>query len=190
MTNAGFAVQCDHGLDQVVGADIVIVPSWRDVAEAPPQALVETLKAAHASGALVVGLCLGAFVLAHAGLLCDKRATTHWAWAAHLARDFPRIEVDPKVLYVEAEQVLTSAGVAAGLDCCIHIVRRLYGRGLPTRWRANCSSRLIATAARLSSSASRCLKAPATSVSASCSTGFGPIWANRCQSITSRRGWR
>ncbi|XCY77470.1 AraC family transcriptional regulator [Pseudomonas sp. CBR-F] len=138
VTNAGFAIHCDHGLDQVAGADIVIIPSWRDVTERPPSALLETLQAAHERGALVVGLCLGAFVLAHAGLLCDKRATTHWAWAAHLARDFPRIEVDPKVLYVEAQQILTSAGVAAGLDCCIHIVRRIYGRGLPTRWRVNC----------------------------------------------------
>nr|WP_256124671.1 MULTISPECIES: helix-turn-helix domain-containing protein [Pseudomonas] len=130
VTNAGFAIHCDHGLDQVAGADIVIVPSWRDVTETPPTALLETLQAAYARGALVVGLCLGAFVLAHAGLLSDKRATTHWAWAAHLARDFPRIEVDPKVLYVEVEQILTSAGVAAGLDCCIHIVRRIYGRGV------------------------------------------------------------
>lgn len=130
VTNAGFAIHCDHGLDQVAGADIVIIPSWRDVTERPPSALLETLQAAHERGALVVGLCLGAFVLAHAGLLCDKRATTHWAWAAHLARDFPRIEVDPKVLYVEAQQILTSAGVAAGLDCCIHIVRRIYGRGV------------------------------------------------------------
>lgn len=130
ITNAGFAIHCDQGLDQVALADIVIVPSWRDVTEPPPDALLETLKAAHARGALVVGLCLGAFVLAHAGLLNDKRATTHWAWAAHLARDFPRIDVDPKVLYVEAGQMLTSAGVAAGLDCCIHIVRRTYGRAV------------------------------------------------------------
>ncbi|MGO2711781.1 GlxA family transcriptional regulator [Pseudomonas helleri] len=127
-TNAGFAVHCEHDLNEAVRADIVIVPSWRDVTEAPPQALIETLKAAHANGALVVGLCLGAFVLAHAGLLQSKRATTHWAWAAHLARDFPDIQVDAKVLYVETQQVLTSAGVAAGLDCCIHIVRRAYGR--------------------------------------------------------------
>lgn len=127
-TNAGFTVHCAHDLNEVVGADIVIMPSWRDVTEAPPQALIEALKAAHANGALVVGLCLGAFVLAHAGLLQSKRATTHWAWAAHLARDFPEIQVDAKVLYVEAQQVLTSAGVAAGLDCCIHIVRRAYGR--------------------------------------------------------------
>lgn len=130
VTNAGFAIHCDRGLDQVAGADIVVVPSWRDVTETPPAALIEALQAGHARGALVVGLCLGAFVLAHAGLLNDKRATTHWAWATHLARDFPSIDVDPKVLYVEAEQVLTSAGVAAGLDCCIHIVRRAYGRGV------------------------------------------------------------
>lgn len=129
-TNAGFAIHCDHGLEQLADADIVVVPSWRDVAEPPPGALIEALKAAHSRGALVVGLCLGAFVLAHAGLLYNKRATTHWAWAAHLARDFPGIDVNPKVLYVEGDQVLTSAGVAAGLDCCIHIVRRIYGRGV------------------------------------------------------------
>ena len=128
MTNAGFAIQCDHGLDQVTRADIVVVPSWRDVNSAPPDAILDALKAAHARGALVVGLCLGAFVLAYAGLLNGKRAATHWAWAAQLAKDFPHIEVDAKVLYVEEDQVLTSAGVAAGLDCCIHIVRRAYGR--------------------------------------------------------------
>lgn len=128
MTNAGFAIQCDHGLDQVSRADIVVVPSWRDVDARPPEAILQALTAAHARGALVVGLCLGAFVLAHAGLLDGKQATTHWAWAAQLAQDFPQIEVDAKVLYVEEEQILTSAGVAAGLDCCIHIVRRVYGR--------------------------------------------------------------
>ena len=128
MTNAGFAIQCDHGLDQVSRADIVVVPSWRDVNARPPDAILDALNAAHARGALVVGLCLGAFVLAHAGLLDGKQATTHWAWAAQLAQDFPQIDVDAKVLYVEQDQVLTSAGVAAGLDCCIHIVRRAYGR--------------------------------------------------------------
>ncbi|MFJ3522037.1 GlxA family transcriptional regulator [Pseudomonas sp. NPDC090203] len=128
MTNAGFAIQCDHGLDQVTRADIVVVPSWRDVDARPPDAILDALNAAHARGALVVGLCLGAFVLAHAGLLDGKQATTHWAWAAQLAQDFPQIDVDAKVLYVEQDQVLTSAGVAAGLDCCIHIVRRAYGR--------------------------------------------------------------
>lgn len=128
MTNAGFAIQCDHGLDQVSRADIVVVPSWRDVDARPPDAILDALNAAHARGALVVGLCLGAFVLAHAGLLAGKQATTHWAWAAQLAQDFPQIDVDAKVLYVEQDQVLTSAGVAAGLDCCIHIVRRAYGR--------------------------------------------------------------
>lgn len=127
-TNAGFSIQCDHALDLVARADIVVVPSWRDVDTRPPDGILEALKAAHARGALVVGLCLGAFVLAHAGLLDGKRATTHWAWAAQLAQDFPRIEVDAKVLYVEEKTILTSAGVAAGLDCCIHIVRRIYGR--------------------------------------------------------------
>ena len=127
-TKSGFGIHCDYDLGQLPAADIVIVPSWRDAAEPPPVAIVEALRTAHANGALIVGLCLGAFVLAHAGLLCGKRATTHWAWAARLKQEFPRVEVDAQVLYVEAEQVITSAGVAAGLDCCIHIVRRVYGR--------------------------------------------------------------
>jgi transcriptional regulator GlxA family with amidase domain len=127
-TTAGFAIHCDYGLEGAANADIVIIPNWRDVAEPAPTPIIDALKSAHERGALVVGLCLGAFVLAQAGLLAGKRATTHWRWAEQLARDFPAIDVDPKVLYVDEDQILTSAGVAAGIDCCLHIVRRTYGR--------------------------------------------------------------
>ena len=126
-TTAGFSIAAPHGLDALADADTIIVPSWRDPDEAPPEALLDALRAAHARGAQLVGLCLGAYVLAAAGLLDGRPATTHWAWAADFARRFPDVKVDPQVLYVDDGDILTSAGTAAGLDCCLHVVRKLCG---------------------------------------------------------------
>lgn len=126
-TTAGFSVDCVRGIDELAAADIVVVPSWRDAAETPPAALLDALVAAHARGARIVGLCLGAYVLAAAGLLSGRRATTHWAWAEDFTRRHPDVELDANVLYVEDGRVMTSAGVAAGIDCCLHIVRARYG---------------------------------------------------------------
>ncbi|TFW19964.1 GlxA family transcriptional regulator [Duganella callida] len=129
-TTAGFSIHCTHGLEAVADADIVVIPSWRDVTEAPPAPMLQALTAAYEQGALVVGLCLGAYVVAATGLLSGQRATTHWAWAGDFARAYPDIEVDARVLYVEAGRLLTSAGVAAGIDCCMHVVSRVYGRNV------------------------------------------------------------
>lgn len=118
-----FLLEPDHGLDRLVRADTVIVPGWADVDVAPPVELVDAVRAAHEAGARVASLCTGAFVLAAAGLLDGRRATTHWAHAAALATRYPRIEVDPDVLYVDEGSVLTSAGKAAALDLCLHLVR-------------------------------------------------------------------
>ncbi|ALL62964.1 Transcriptional regulator containing an amidase domain and an AraC-type DNA-binding HTH domain [Paraburkholderia caribensis MBA4] len=126
-TTAGFSIAATHGLDALADADTIIVPTWRDPDEAPPAALLDALRAAHARGAQLVGLCLGAYVLAAAGLLDGRPATTHWAWAADFARRFPGVKVDPQVLYVDDGDILTSAGTAAGLDCCLHVVRKLCG---------------------------------------------------------------
>ncbi|EIN00516.1 transcriptional regulator, AraC family /transcriptional regulator, AraC family with amidase-like domain [Burkholderia sp. YR290] len=126
-TTAGFSIAATHGLDALADADTIIVPTWRDPDEAPPPALLDALRAAHARGAQLVGLCLGAYVLAAAGLLDGRPATTHWAWAADFARRFPDVKVDPQVLYVDDGDILTSAGTAAGLDCCLHVVRKLCG---------------------------------------------------------------
>lgn len=126
-TTAGFTMAAEHALDALAGADIVIVPSWRDPAEAPPVALLDALRAAHARGAHLIGLCLGAYVLAAAGLLDGRAATTHWAWADDFARRFPRVRLDPKVLYVDDATLTTSAGTAAGIDCCLHVLRQLCG---------------------------------------------------------------
>lgn len=126
-TTAGFALMVHHGLEAVDAADVVIVPSWRDPAERPCAALMASLIAAHRRGAQIVGLCLGAYVLAEAGLLDGLRATTHWSYARDFASRFPAVQLEPDVLYVDAGQVITSAGTAAGLDCCLHMLRARYG---------------------------------------------------------------
>lgn len=114
-------------LSAMRGADIVVVPSWRDVNERPPERLLRAVRAASRSGAYVVGLCLGAHVLAEAGLLNGRRATTHWEYARAMAAQFPDIEVQPDVLYVEDGRVMTSAGTAAGLDACLQLLRQRLG---------------------------------------------------------------
>ncbi len=116
-----------YGLDALADAHTVIIPSCRDVAEPPLPALVEAVRAAHAAGARVASLCTGAFVLAEAGLLDGRRATTHWAHTALLRERYPAVEVDPDVLYIDDGDVLTSAGKAAGMDLCLHLVRVDHG---------------------------------------------------------------
>lgn len=126
-TNAGFSIGAVHGLRALARAGTIIVPSWRDPMERPPEALLKALRRAHARGARIVGLCLGAFVLAEAGLLDGRQATTHWKWAEAFSRRFPKVRLDPEVLYVDDGDVLTSAGTAAGLDCCLHLLRSQCG---------------------------------------------------------------
>ncbi|UYK86088.1 helix-turn-helix domain-containing protein [Xanthomonas sacchari] len=132
-TDAGFAIQVQHGLEALDGADTVIVPSWRDAAEPAPAALCQALRRAHAAGAQVVGLCLGTFVLADAGLLDGRPATTHWAALTRFAQRHPQVRLQPDVLYVDDGDVLTSAGTVAGIDCCLHLVRRRHGADVANR---------------------------------------------------------
>ncbi|MCX5015229.1 helix-turn-helix domain-containing protein [Streptomyces sp. NBC_00555] len=122
-----FRLEPDHGLDHLAHADTVIVPGWADTDVDPPAELVDAVRAAHTAGARVVSLCTGAFVLAAAGLLDGKRATTHWAHTGELARRHPKVTVDPDVLYVDNGDVLTSAGKAAAMDLCLHLVRLDHG---------------------------------------------------------------
>lgn len=126
-TGGRFLLEPDRGLDALTEADTVIVPAVADIDVGPPGDLVDAVRAAHEGGARVASLCTGAFVLAAAGLLNGLRATTHWAHTAELAGRYPRIEVDPDVLYVDNGSVLTSAGKAAALDLCLHLVRRDHG---------------------------------------------------------------
>jgi transcriptional regulator GlxA family with amidase domain len=116
-----------RGLEALADADTVVVPSCRDVAEPPPQVLVDAVRAAHRRGARVASLCTGAFVLAEAGLLDRRRATTHWAHTTALQDRYPAVRVDANVLYIDEGDVLTSAGKAAALDLCLHLVRTDHG---------------------------------------------------------------
>lgn len=125
-----FRLDPDLGLDGLRSADTVVVPAWADVDEDPPADLVDAVRAAHEAGARVASLCTGAFVLAAAGLLDGRRATTHWAHTEVLAARYPRVEVDPDVLYVDNGSVLTSAGKAAALDLCLHLVRLDHGSSI------------------------------------------------------------
>src|SRR5918998_831152 len=123
----GFAVVPAAGLEAVARADTVIVPSWPTARGEVPHDVVDALTAAHARGARLVSICSGAFVLAATGVLDGRRAATHWRYADALRRRHPAVEVDEHVLYVDAGDVLTSAGSAAGIDLCLHVVRRDHG---------------------------------------------------------------
>jgi AraC family transcriptional regulator, transcriptional activator FtrA len=127
MTSSGFPVEVQAGLRALAGADTVVVPGYMRESRRPPEAALRALARAAERGARVMSICTGAFALAHAGLLDGRRATTHWDSAAFMAEQFPAVDVDPAVLYVDTGDVLTSAGVAAGLDLCLHVVRRDHG---------------------------------------------------------------
>jgi AraC family transcriptional regulator, transcriptional activator FtrA len=123
----GITVGVDGGLDLLAKAGTIIIPGWRGVDAPVPAALCDALRAANAAGARVLSLCSGAFVLAAAGLLDGKRATTHWRYFDALARRHPDLTLVPDVLYVDEGSVLTAAGSAAGLDLCLHLIRRDWG---------------------------------------------------------------
>ncbi|WP_028049884.1 GlxA family transcriptional regulator [Cellulomonas sp. URHD0024] len=125
-TNAGYDLFVGHGLEALRGAQTVVVPSW-DTSLAPSVELLDAVRAAHARGARVVGLCLGSFVVAAAGLVDGREVATHWSAAAELARRTPSAAVRSDVLWCDLGDVVTSAGVAAALDCCLHVVRRDHG---------------------------------------------------------------
>ncbi len=129
----GVGVHAPYGLADLEDAGTVIVPSWRDPSRPAPQPMLDALRQAHAGGARIVGLCLGAFVLADAGLLQGRRATTHWLCADRFAQRYPGIELDREVLYVDEGDVVTSAGTAAGLDCCLHLLRSDWGAEVANR---------------------------------------------------------
>jgi AraC family transcriptional activator FtrA len=123
----GLLVTVEGGLDLLARAGTVVIPGWRGAAEPVPEALCLALRAAHAAGARILSLCSGVFVLAASGLLAGRRATTHWRYAEALAQRHPDIRFVPDVLYVDEGQVLTAAGSAAGLDLCLHLIRRDFG---------------------------------------------------------------
>ena len=129
----GVRVHPTHSVQMLAKAGTIVIPNWPRLDETPPRVMLDALRAAYARGARLLSVCSGAFVLAAAGLLDGKRATTHWMHAPTLARSYPLVQVEPSVLYVEDGQVFTAAGSAAGIDLGLHIVRQDYGADIANR---------------------------------------------------------
>lgn len=132
-TLSGFSIDVTHDLSAVETADTVIVPAWFDPDERPTDTLIQSLRDAHARGARIVGQCLGAFVLAEAGLLDGRTACTHWVWADEFTARFPSVTLTSDVLYHDDGDVVTSAGTAAAIDCCLHLLRCDQGADVANR---------------------------------------------------------
>jgi transcriptional regulator GlxA family with amidase domain len=124
---SGFTITAAAGLDGLAGAGTVIVPGYEDIDAPLPSAVLAALRSAHAGGARMVSICSGAFALAAAGLLDGRPATTHWQETARLRRQYPLVDVQPNRLYVDDGDILTSAGVTAGVDLCLHLIRSDQG---------------------------------------------------------------
>ncbi|MET8875233.1 helix-turn-helix domain-containing protein [Nocardia sp. NPDC004604] len=125
-------LRTDWDLDALTEAHTIVVPGRAPTHADPPPKVLDALRDAHARGARIASVCTGAFILAAAGLLDGRRATTHWEHADTLAQRYPQVDVDPAVLYVEDGTLCTSAGVAAGLDLCLQLVRRDLGAAAAT----------------------------------------------------------
>lgn len=123
----GLRIGVDGGLEVLSRAGTIVVPGWRSADAEVPKVLVDALRAAHENGARLLSICSGVFVLAATGLLHGKKVTTHWRYTEALQKRHPELEVVPDVLYVDEGQILTSAGSAAGIDLCLHLVRRDHG---------------------------------------------------------------
>ncbi|MEU5846008.1 GlxA family transcriptional regulator [Saccharopolyspora shandongensis] len=128
-----FRLSAPFSLADLADADTIVVPGLRDHRRPPAPEVLDLLTAAAGRGVRIASICTGAFLLAAAGLLDGARATTHWDAAARLAETYPRVQVDPSVLFIDNGQVLTSAGVCAGIDLCLHLIRRDHGAALAAR---------------------------------------------------------
>jgi transcriptional regulator GlxA family with amidase domain len=133
LTGGGLACPVPYDLDAIRTADLVIVPNWRSPVETPPEPVLDALRTAHTNGARVAGLCSGAFVLAAAGLLNGRPATTHWGLAGLLVELYPEVKLDAAALYVDDGDVLTAGGGAAGMDLGLHLIRSLCGADVATK---------------------------------------------------------
>ena len=123
----GLSAKVESGLEALKQASMIVIPYWPDPNKKPSDALLTALRAAHKAGTPIVALCRGSFVLGYSGLLDGKRAATHWYDSEIFHSQFPSVQLDKDVLYVEDDGLTTSAGIAAGIDCCLHVLRILEG---------------------------------------------------------------
>jgi AraC family transcriptional regulator, transcriptional activator FtrA len=163
-----FRVDTPHGLADLATADTVIVPARHSTDLDPPDDLVAAVRAAHEAGARIASICTGAFVLAAAGLLDGRRVTTHWMHAERLAREYPAVTVEPDVLYIDDGDILSSAGTAAGIDLCLHIVRTDFGAAV-----ANDLARRLVTAPHRPGGQAQYIPAPVPDQN----SGIGPLFS-------------
>ena len=129
----GITLAAPYTLRLLDRADTIVIPGWRDADEMPPEPLLKKIRAAYRRGARLCSICSGVFVLAAAGVLDGKTVTTHWRYAAKLQARYPNLRVQPDALYIDEQQIITSAGSAAGLDMLLHLVRRDHGSAVANR---------------------------------------------------------
>jgi AraC family transcriptional regulator, transcriptional activator FtrA len=168
----GASLHTSHGLDTFAAAQTVIVPGVPDVTADPSPELVAALRHAHRRRARIMSICSGAFALAGAGLLDGRRATTHWRYAQRFRQRYPAIDVDPDVLYIDDGVVLTSAGSAAGLDLCLHVVRRDFGAAI-----ANAVARRLVIQPHRDGGQAQFIEAPVTTDPADDRVAASMAWA-------------
>ncbi|MGX0955992.1 transcriptional regulator GlxA family with amidase domain [Pseudomonas viridiflava] len=132
-SDQGLGIVVEQGLELMDSSDVIIIPAWGDDLEPASAPLVKALQDANVQGKLIVGLCLGSFVLGDAGLLDGKEATTHWIARDVFAQRFPAARFRPDVLYVSADNIMTSAGTMAAIDCCLHLIRERHGADAANR---------------------------------------------------------
>ncbi|MFJ9968774.1 helix-turn-helix domain-containing protein [Streptomyces avermitilis] len=181
MTTSGFSIHVDHGLERIAEADLITVPAWPELDRVTPPPLLEAVRSAVARGACVLSVCTGAFLLAEAGLLDGRRATTHWQFTNRLSDLYPNVQVDLDVLYVEDGPLITSAGAAAGIDACLHLVRREFGAAA-----ANALARRMVVPAHRSGGQAQFIEMPIPTATAECGLSDLINWiqANLDQSLT------
>lgn len=165
-TSVGAQLVPDHGLDDLLGADLVAVPAISGSAEDYLPEALDALRSAAASGSTILTVCSGAFVAGAAGLLDGRRCTTHWMHADELARLYPSAIVDRNVLFVDDGDLITSAGTAAGIDACLHLVRREMGSAV-----TNIIARRMVVPPQRDGGQRQYIEQP---IPARCSEGFAP----------------
>lgn len=128
--SGGLRVEPTDEVSVLKTADTLVLPGWRGKDAVVPDAYIEALRAADKRGARIVSICSGVYVLAASGLLAGKSATTHWRYVQDFSQKFPNVSLKPNALYVESGNIISSAGSSAGIDACLHIVRRDYGAAI------------------------------------------------------------